>query len=238
MNQQPLETVDGSNFLPAVKTEISLMNIIADAAQNPSIDVHKLSALIEMQNTMLEREKDALFASDLVKMLSELPEIEHDKKGDKSSYATFDAINKAIKPILIKYNFALTFDFIESDEKINTICTLNHSTGRFKKSEICLPVDKIEGVKRSDVQNVISSSSYGKRLSLIAVLGIVTKGDVDQTFENSKKLTDMQVETIQNLVNELPAEKSEKFLEAYPIDKMTRGMFQKYVNRLKKELTV
>jgi hypothetical protein len=116
-------------------------------------------------------------------MQEELPEIEErgeikisDNKPGQG-YARWEDINKAIKPVLKKHGFALSFRTGLADGKITVTGILSHEAGHSEETTMHLPADT-SGSKNA-VQAVGSSTSYGKRYTAAALLNITTRGGDD-----------------------------------------------------------
>lgn len=160
------------------------------AAADPSIDVAKIKAILDMVLEMRAREAEASFNKALAKLQPELPVIK--KNGrieilDKTSkavvqstkFAKWEDIHAAIMPILNKNGFALSFrpGVEDGTGKIVTTGILRHKDGHREEAAITLPHDS-SGSKNA-VQAVGSTLSYGQRYSAKLLLNFRTEGDDD-----------------------------------------------------------
>jgi len=177
--------------------ETSLIAVIARAAADPTVDVAKMEKLLEMHERIVAREAMAEFNSAMADMQPELPVITEKgeiKVGDeiRSTYAKFEDINEFVKPTLQKYGFSVMFTFPPSqNEKISV-------SGHSVETSLSLPADA-SGSKNA-VQAIKSSTSYGKRIILTALLNISTKGEDDDAMGTMAKVSEEQVEELGKLV--------------------------------------
>ena len=117
---------------------------------------------------------DALAAA-LVQALGEmhdLPKTQTASVGKYAySYATLaDALQMA-RPIFAKHGLAITQTVATVDNEVAVYTTVIHATGQFVTSiPLTMPVGKT-------AQETGSSATYGKRYSLMAVLGLATEDD-------------------------------------------------------------
>src|SRR3546814_12068467 len=91
-----------------------------------------------------------------------------------SDVCSSDLINAAIKPVLKRHGFALSFrtDFTNG---IRVAGVLTHSGGHKETTDFVLPADG-SGNKNA-VQAIASSVSYGKRYTAGALLNLTSHGE-------------------------------------------------------------
>lgn len=169
----------------AVSNADSIMNLIADAATNPEMDVAKLEKLMDLQTRLLDRENEQAFDQDYVLMKPHLPIIARRKTNSqtKSKYAPLEDINKEVDPILAKYGFGTSTRIVEQDEKhVSVEAILRHRKGHKISNIITMPLDDrgIAGTVNKTVVHAISSTvTYCKRVAICALLNISTGDDQD-----------------------------------------------------------
>lgn len=179
MNDNALVTQGGNEL--AQPTETAIIQVIERLALAPNVDPDRIEKLLALQERMMDRQARNDFIAAMARMQPELPEIAQNGKlviKDKliSTYAKWEDINEAIKPIIGKHGFSLTFS-IETSEKVRVTGILSHIAGHSERTEITLPVDV--GGSKNPVQAVKSSVSYGKRCTAEALLNITSRGDDD-----------------------------------------------------------
>lgn len=213
MNAKSELTVKGAvEPMPAAsETGGALIHMIERAARDPSVDIDKLQRLMDMQERVIERNARAAYASALSAMQPELPTIiERGKidigRGKPQSYALWEDINDAIKPILFKYGFALSFRTGQEDGQIMVTGILSHREGHSEQTTMYLPVDT-SGSKNA-VQARGSSTSYGKRYTAGALLNLTSRGEDDDGAKAGLGVTinDKQLKILVDLIKEVSAD--------------------------------
>lgn len=168
---------------PIALTEAAtLLQVISRAASDPACDLDKMERLLAMQERMLARTAQAEFAADMSAMQAELPSIgERGDAAGRYKFALWEDINQAIKPILQKHGFSLTFR-TDTADKVMVTGVLSHRAGHREETSITLPSDA-SGNKNA-VQAVASSVSYGKRYTAGALLNLTSHGEDDDAFSS------------------------------------------------------
>ena len=191
---------------PAVSQAAAIISVIERAATNPNVDIDKMERLLEMQERIMQRDARAAFASALAEMSPNLPAIVErggikDRAGNvQSTYALWEDINDAIKPVLAKHGFALSFRTGRDEGQISVTGVLSHREGHSEETTITLPHDS-SGSKNA-VQAVGSSTSYGKRYTAGLLLNLTSRGEDDDgnAGGSGAVITDEQADTIRELI--------------------------------------
>lgn len=177
----------------------AIIQVIERAALNPNVDIDKMERLLAMQERVLERNAKAAFTSALAEMQPLLPVIDErgkistDKgKTVQSTYAKWEDINDAIRPLLAAHGFALSFRVNRTDAIVAVTGVLSHREGHSEETTIDLSVDS--SGNKNGVQAVGSSISYGKRYAAISLLNITSRAPQDRD-DDGKAAGD-------NLINE------------------------------------
>ena len=106
-------------------------------------------------------------------------------------YALWEDINKAIRPVLHDYGFALSFRVKKEADRVEITGVLSHREGHSEETTLSLPMDTTGS--KNNVQAIGSSFSYGKRYAATALLNITTRGeDDDGKAAPNDKITDEQ----------------------------------------------
>lgn len=158
----------------------TLLAVISRAASDPNTDVEKMERLMAMYERIEGKRAEAAFANDLAEMQDKLPSIgERGNAAGRYTYALWEDINAAIKPILKAHGFALSFR-TSHENGITVTGVLSHRAGHREETSITLPADG-SGNKNA-VQAVASSVSYGKRYTAGALLNLTSHGEDDDAF--------------------------------------------------------
>lgn len=171
---------------PAVAQPRNFLQVIAEAAMNPACDVGKMQALLDMQRQIEDRDAVKAFNHHFIALQNDLPTIRQDGKivipakegraGQATPYATFNNIMKAIKPLLVKHGFALSFSTEPAAERI-LVKGLLEGHGHHRDTAFPLPAET--SGSKNNVQGWGSSMSYGKRYCTIALLNLISEAKED-----------------------------------------------------------
>lgn len=196
----------------------TLMQIISRAATDPACDIEKMERLWAMHERMQSTQAEVAFASAFADMQTALPSIgERGSVTGRYTYALWEDINAAIKPVLSAHGFALSFR-INTDNGVRVTGVLCHKAGHSIETTITLPVDA-SGNKPA-VQAVASATSYGKRYTAGALLNLTSHGEDDDAFRAATDvLSDEQQATISDML-EATGSKVEAFCGIFRVKRV------------------
>lgn len=193
----------------AVAAPDSMMNFIAMALENPAIDANKLKALLDMQREVIGDQAKVAFNQALHEAQAEMPRVKKngmvtlgDKKGGYA-FATWADMDTALRPLLDKYGFTLSFDMTAKDGGGAVVTgTLTHVAGHSKSVSLPLALDT--GPGRNNLQAMGSTLSYGKRYCTEMLFNIVREGaDDDGKAGGTKFITADQIAELDALLKEV-----------------------------------
>ena len=174
---EPQNAVTTSDELsPAERMFAGMMEVIKDPAVSPE----KMSAMLDVQERMIERQALMEFNAAKLAAMQEMPYIDRDgsiknKNGDvQSRFSTFEAIDRIVRPVCMRHGLVYSFN-LQGGERgaTNVTCELAHVGGHVQQyGPLAVPLDA--SGSKNPTQGVGSSSSYGKRYTLCAALNIVT----------------------------------------------------------------
>lgn len=203
---------------PAVQSiseSAALLQVIERVATNPTVDVEKMSRLLDVHERILARQAAVAFNAALAEMQDHLPiisqrgEIIHNGKLI-SSYAKWEDIVGQIRPVLSQHGFSLTFTIAQTNDRMNVTGVLRHRDGHNETTTLSLPID-MSGAKNA-VQGIGSTVSYGKRYVACALLNIASTGeDDDASGAQTGFINAEQKQTLDALMQETGADTA-KFL--------------------------
>jgi len=178
-------------------TETSMIAIIEKAIINPEVDVEKMQALLDVQERIMDKHAQIAFNQSMVATIVEIPSFEKATSGHNYKYATFEQINKVVKPILASHNLYVTFltDF-QSDNYVMVTAEITHKDGFSKKTSMRFPFDSTGS--KNEVQAVASAISYGKRYMQNALLNITTHGEDDDGFASERTIGKAEIARLNN----------------------------------------
>ncbi|HSH42964.1 MAG TPA: ERF family protein [Arenicellales bacterium] len=226
---------------PVVQEPETIMAVISRAASDPNTDAEKLDRMMQLYERLENRRSEQEFHAALAQMQVDLPEIS--ERGEIrhngrliSKYAKWEDVNKAIKPVLHRYGFALSFR-VATDDKVLVEGVLSHRMGHCERTRITLPAD-VSGSK-NPVQAVASSVSYGKRYVAGALLNLTSgEGDDDgQAAGGIERITEQQAADLRSLMEEVGADEVKflKYLQAERIEAIQAAAYKDAVAALERK---
>lgn len=152
----------------------TILSVIQRAAADPHCDIEKMERLMAMHERMQAKSAEQAFNAAMAQMQCEIPTVGEGATNlhTKNTYATLDDINYTLKPIMQRHGFAVTFKVDHAANGISVTGILMHSAGHREQTTMLLPLDA--GPGRNAVQAVGSSTTYGKRYVMCALLNITT----------------------------------------------------------------
>jgi ERF superfamily len=165
--------------------------------------IETIERLVALHNQMEEREAKASFDEAMNAAQKEMEPVRTnaDNPQTHSRYATYKAIDKAIRPIYTKHGFSLSFnteDFGDGNV-VKIVCYV--ARGKYeRKYQLVMPSDG-KGAKGGDVMTKTHATgaalTYGKRYLLCDIFNIVIGDDKDGNAGSFDELSE-RIEWIQN----------------------------------------
>src|SRR5215831_8179078 len=107
----------------------AMLNLVERAARDPAVDVNKLDRMLDRAETFRMEEAKRQFNLALALVQSEMRSVAADATNPqtRSRYATYHALDKALRPIYSAHRFALTFDTKPRvDNSLMVVCYVSH----------------------------------------------------------------------------------------------------------------
>lgn len=210
----------GRDEISVVSENDAMVSMFERMASDPNVDVDKLERLMQMRERAIERQAKEQFDAAMSELQPDLPSIgERGKAAGRYTYALWEDINTAIKPILMRHGFALTFrtDFVNG---ITVTGVLSHRGGHREETSITLPADK--SGNKNDVQAVASSVSYGKRYTAGALLNLTSHGEDDDAYRAVlETVTDEQLAKLNEWMEATESDPA-AFCRAFKVDSVEK----------------
>jgi len=206
----------------------SMLDLIWRAASDPNIDVAKMQALIGIRDheeeraiKLAEREAEAAFNAAMAEVQSKMGRIATDaaNASTRSRYATYGALDRAIRPLYTAAGFAPSFNEdvgTVGTEMVRVICYLTHTVKGAKISHtrvyhVDIPADG-KGAKGNDVMTKThahgSAFTYGKRYLLGMIFNIAFGVDDDGNAAGDTIITEEQATELEQLAADVGADLS------------------------------
>src|SRR4051812_14708490 len=107
---------------------VALMQMAERLATNPDADVSKLKQILDIAREARAEEAEQALNNAMTDAQTEMQPIRADAKNPstKSKYASFPALDEALRPIYTKHGFALSFDTGETskENEVLVLCYL------------------------------------------------------------------------------------------------------------------
>lgn len=163
-----------------------LMAVIARAASDPTIDVSKMERLVALYERAEQREAEKAFNKAMSAAQAEMKSVRADASNPqtKSKYASFAALDSALRPIYTQHGFGLSFDTGDAPhaDKVRVLCYVSHNDGHSRTYRLDMAADG-KGAKGGDVMTKThatgSALTYAQRYLLKAIFNIAVGDDDD-----------------------------------------------------------
>lgn len=202
----------------------AVISMIAEASRDPQVNIDKLERLILMKERIEATSAERSFDSAMTKAQSEMRAVVADRNNSqtRSQYASYYALDKAIRPIYTNHGFNLSFNQGETvaEKMVRVICRVAHSAGHRERYHIDMPGDGL-GAKGAAVMTLThatgSAVTYGRRYLLLMIWNLSIGGDGsddDGNGANGDIVSSEQALAIQKLIDETGSD-IKKFLSYF-----------------------
>jgi hypothetical protein len=214
-----------SQDITNLKPADPMLAFLERALRDPSFSVDKAEAVMRMLVEQQKRVALQTFNYDMNAFQSVIQQIQRDKPNPafSSKYATYEALDKASRPIYTQYGFAVRYGTAPSTREgwIQVTCTVSHRDGWFEQHSLEGPVSP-EGARgnrigATPIQGVGIAVAYLKRYLLQMVLNLVsTDNHHDDDGEGQREGDKFKrwVDTFQDAVEKLTDSDAAKALLA------------------------
>jgi hypothetical protein len=182
------------------------------------VPVEVLERLVALQERVSERNARAAYFAALSAFQDECPEIHKSKKAKiatasggsyEYTFAPLEEITRTIRPVLHRHGLAYSWTTEPGQNgALNVVCVLRHIDGHSESARFPVPTESPS--KMSAAQKNGAALTYGRRQSLIAVLGLTTSDDTDGAPAHEEDedvfLTTEQMDTIGARLDEVGAD--------------------------------
>lgn len=220
--------------------ELTMLQVIAAAAQDERVDVAKMAALLEMKERLDSRNAEMAYNQAMARLQPKLPRITKEGKidlgrGTPMGFARLEDIDRAIRPLLTEEGFSVSFTSEDAAAGVLMTCVVSHIEGHSKQSKMHLPADS--GPGRNSLQAIGSARSYAKRYLICDMLNIVTVGS-DDDARSIGRISEQQAETLWTLIADCGMDKNKKLMDQFLSYMMAKKYTEIYADDFKKAVTV
>lgn len=197
---------------PATSDSAVVLSMLSKMTERADISVERMQQVFALYQTVQADASRRAYHAAMAEMQAELPTVMsvgkimgEDKHGGgkilRSRYAKWEDVNEAIRPVLTRHGFALSFRITQPQpDRVQVTAVLAHRDGHAEETSLHLPNDPSGG--KNNVQAWGSSISYGKRYTAFAMLNIASRGEDDDGNSAIPVKSAVTVEDIAALINE------------------------------------
>lgn len=163
-------------------------------ARDPNASVDKIERLMALWERTELRRAEAAFNAAMSEAQREMRPVAADATNPQthSRYASYEALDEALRPIYTQHGFALSFNTGDAPQPdyVRVLCDVTHIGGFAKPYRADMPADG-KGAKGGDVMTkthaVGSAMSYGMRYLLKMIFNVAVGDDDDDGNRAGKK---------------------------------------------------
>lgn len=237
-----IEVADPHSVVMAAPNDAgSILAVISRAATDPAVDVEKVERLAALYERMQAKQAEQSFGVAMAEAQKGMDHVRTDANNPstKSKYASYGALDKAVRPVYTKHGFALTFGTADGapEGHVRVICDVFHKAGHTKRYHIDMPADG-KGAKGGDVMTKThamgSALTYGFRYLLKAIFNIVVSDDDGNGAGGDAPLTEDQMEHVQRLIEQTKSdpEKVCAFMKVESLSVIPQSQYRKIIEAL------
>lgn len=223
-----------------VAAQPTILDVIARAASDPTVDVHKMKELLAIQQEVHRTNAEIAFNEAMNACQKELPRVfkAAQNASNKSKFAKLEKVDEAIRPVYTKHGFSLSFGSRAIEGGVTVTCRVSHTAGHHIDHELSGALDTkgAQGTaNKTDIQGLGSSVSYLRRYLTCMIFNVILT-DEDNDGQKSAYITDVQKQAIINALGG-PGERVAKFCEKYALtslDELAAESFDKAMAQIRK----
>jgi hypothetical protein len=183
--------------------------------------------LVDRAERLLNLHRQQVYAEAMVACQTEIPLVLKGKTNDqtRSKYASFEALDRAVRPVYVKHGFSLSFGTADCPypDRVRVTVDVIHVSGMVKHDFVDMPIST-KGPKGNDVMTpthaTMSALSYAKRGLETMVFNIITTEDRqfdDDGNGGAARISALQMSDIRERLAKLDvnAQEQEDLLCAY-----------------------
>jgi hypothetical protein len=221
-----LQTVDEPN---------DTMALFERLARDPNTSVEKIEGLMALWERAEARRAEGAFNSAMSAAQKEMRPVAADATNPqtRSRYASYEALDRAVRPIYTGHGFGLSFDTGDGApaEHVRVLCYVTHSGGHARTYHVDMPADG-KGAKGGDVMTKThaagSAMSYGQRYLLKLIFNIAVGDDDDGNRAGRKEEPPKAPPKFQEWVDDMSAVADQGFQAFSAAWKESKQEFKDY----------
>ena len=178
----------------APASDASVTAMFERFATDPNVSVEKIERLMALLERGEARKAEAAFNAAMASAQKAMRPVAADAYNPqtKSKYASYEALDRALRPIYTEHGFGLSFDTGDGapPDFVRVLCYVTHSGGHARTYKLDMPADG-KGAKGGDVMTKThatgSGLSYGQRYLLKMIFNVAVGEEDDDGNRASAK---------------------------------------------------
>lgn len=229
---------------PAQPSEATaIITMIERASRDETVNIDKMRELLAMRKEIMATAAEQSFNDAMARAQSEMRAVAADANNPqtKSKYASYFALDKAVRPVYTKHGFALSFDTADGapEQCVRVVCFVT-CAGHTRKYHVDMPADG-KGAKGGDVMTkthaVGAGMSYGQRylLKMIFNMAVGEDDDGNSAGATSDKITAEDADNIRAMLTAkgCPEAKFLKWAKVARIEDIGASYYESCVDGIK-----
>jgi len=204
---QKMEVTEHSMSVPQLSETAAVLSMIERAARDPAVDIDKMVRLLELRDKMEDRARSDAFDAAMASCQAAMRPIAADSNNPqtKSRYASYHALDKALRPIYSKHGFSLSFDTADGAPEgcVRIVCDVAMG-GHTRRKHIDMPADG-KGAKGGDVMTKTHATgaavSYGSRYLLRMIFNVAVGESDNDGNATGEAIDEKQAAIIRELID-------------------------------------
>ena len=185
-----------------VSESMAMIGMIERAATDPNVDVDKMERLMAMHKDLKASQAEQSFNEAMNAAQGEMRPVGADlaNKQTSSRYASYQALDKALRPIYNGHGFSLSFNSGEgaAEDSVRVLCYVAHKDGHTRTYQADVPADgkgPQGGAVMTKTHAVGSAFTYGQRYLLKLIFSVVVGEDDDGNAATMHETLSLDQET-------------------------------------------
>ena len=229
--------------LPGMPEPANILDVISRAANDPNTDVAKMEKLLEMFERISAKKAETEFNQALTACQKQMRPIAADAENPQthSKYASYAALDKALRPIYTENGFSISYDTQDSPKVDHVRVCANVARGGYSRSyQVDMPADG-KGAKGGDVMTKTHAAgaamSYGMRYLLKMIFNVAVGEDDKDGNEPTENVSEDQIANIEALLTETGSDKARflKFLKVKALKDIPAANYSAVVKMIEKK---
>lgn len=221
-----------------------LLSVVVKAISDPSFPMERIEWLWARQRELEAEDRQRLFDIAMSEAQSNMSAVRKDALNGhtKSKYATYAALDDAIRPAYTGAGISISFDEGEdkagTEDELNVIAIITHASGHRERRHINIAFTTA-GAKGTDFTTKthakLGAMTYGQRKLLSMIFNIATRSDDDDgnaaAGVGGGTITGDQVDTLRAMIEdiELPIDKFCEYMKVDGVMKILKKDYDKAV---------